>query len=115
LLIHGANINAADKQCDTAPFFALRECNPALVQLLIEKRADPDIKHGEGLTVLDIVKRHGLPEVLGAGRPNHIQEGDAKWAPPSVRRLSVSCLPGEISSSMGCSSIPLYGTALNLS
>lgn len=54
LLEHGANINAADHQGETALMDAAKECSEYSVETLLANKADPTIKNKLGQTALDI-------------------------------------------------------------
>jgi len=64
LLQAGCDLNAADSQGRTPLMYAVRYNQPTAVRLLLEHGADVTAKDKGGLTVRDLAKQSGNPEIM---------------------------------------------------
>jgi ankyrin repeat protein len=58
-----AHLNATDRSGNTAIVLATLNNQPAVVQILLDKGADPNIKGFDKETALQIAKRKKYPEI----------------------------------------------------
>ena len=63
LLAAAADVNVQDRFGNSALHYVVRMGNPAVLQMLLEKGANPNVRNGQGLTPLDLTKPSGVPHV----------------------------------------------------
>ncbi|KAJ5555137.1 hypothetical protein N7461_003607 [Penicillium sp. DV-2018c] len=72
LIYHGANINARDMSGRTAIMLAAsEEFSAPVLQLLMDKKADKDLKDDKGLTAQDMAEQMNCHEALSILNGNH--------------------------------------------
>ncbi|HPY29494.1 MAG TPA: ankyrin repeat domain-containing protein [Verrucomicrobiota bacterium] len=60
LLAAGADVNVQDRFGGSALHYAVRMGNPTVLQMLLEKGANPNVRNDQGLTPLDLTKPSGV-------------------------------------------------------
>lgn len=60
LLAAAADVNVQDRFGNSALHYVVRMGNPAVLQMLLEKGANPNVRNGQGLTPLDLTKPSGV-------------------------------------------------------
>lgn len=66
LISKGANLNARNIDGRTPLYVAVsaKKVNPEIVKLLLEHRANPNIKDNRGVSVTELAKRYGRKRAL---------------------------------------------------
>ena len=60
LLAAAADVNVQDRFGNSALHYAVRTGNPAVLQMLLEKGANPNVRNDQGVTPLDLTKPSGV-------------------------------------------------------